>query len=141
VAAAADGVSRPSQQHHYQADDEEEDPDDQANMGVGEGRDEGREEEPEDDKEDSEADHDIYLVSVWMFGGGLPGSVIERVIYLGPPPVWRCPRLIVASFGARAAHPASLARLFTQSVAGQVVDKPTCTGWVNAELVVRRIPG
>ena len=49
-------------------------------MGVGEGRDEGREEQPEDDKEDSEADRDIYLVSVWMFGGGLPGSVIERVI-------------------------------------------------------------
>ena len=36
--------------------------------------------EPEDDKDDSEDDHDVYLVSVRMFGGGLPGSVIERVI-------------------------------------------------------------
>jgi hypothetical protein len=70
VAATADGVSHPSHHHQQQADDEEDDPDDQANMGVGEGRDEGREEEPEDDKEDSEADHDVYLVSVWMFGGG-----------------------------------------------------------------------
>jgi hypothetical protein len=67
VAAAADGVSRPSHQHECQADDEEDDPDDQAKMGVGEGRNEGREEEPEDDKEDSEADHDIYLVSVDMW--------------------------------------------------------------------------
>jgi hypothetical protein len=64
VAAAADGVSRPSHQHECQADDEEDNPDDQAKMGVGEGRNEGREEEPEDDKEDSEADHDVYLVSV-----------------------------------------------------------------------------
>src|ERR1700690_23004 len=64
VAASADGVSHPSHQHHYQANDEEDDPDDQAKMGVGEGRKEGREEEPEDDEEDSEADHDVYLVSV-----------------------------------------------------------------------------
>ena len=35
---------------------------------------------PSDDKDDSEDDHDVYLVSVWMFGGGLPGSMIERVI-------------------------------------------------------------
>src|ERR1700683_5471582 len=35
-----------------------------------------------------------------MFGGELPGSVIERVIWLGLRPVWRCPRPIGASFGA-----------------------------------------
>ena len=58
VAASADGVSHPSHQHHCQANDEEDDPDDQAKMGVGEGRKEGRKEEPED------ADHDVYLVSV-----------------------------------------------------------------------------
>jgi hypothetical protein len=61
VAAAADGASHPSHHQQYQADDEEDDPDNQANMGVGEGRDEGREEESEDDKDDSEDDHDVYL--------------------------------------------------------------------------------
>jgi hypothetical protein len=64
VAAAADGVSRPSRDHQEQADDEEDDPDDQANMGEGEGRDEAREQKPEHDKDDSENDHDVYLVSV-----------------------------------------------------------------------------
>ena len=68
VAAAADGVSHPSHQRQYQADDEEDDPEDQHNMGEGEGRDEAREQEPEDDKDDSENDHDVYLVSLWMFG-------------------------------------------------------------------------
>jgi hypothetical protein len=66
VAAAADGMSRPSRHGKYHADNEEEDPDDEAKMGVGEGRKEGREEEPEDDEEDSEADHNEYLVSVDM---------------------------------------------------------------------------
>jgi hypothetical protein len=79
VAAAADGVSHPSYQHQCHADDEEDDPDDQAKMGVGEGRKEGREQEPEDDKEDSEADHDVYLVSV-MWGRRMAGSMSEDVI-------------------------------------------------------------
>jgi hypothetical protein len=64
VASAADGVSHPSRDHQYQADDEEDDPEDEANMGEGEGRDEAREQKPENDKDDSENDHDVYLVSV-----------------------------------------------------------------------------
>jgi hypothetical protein len=67
VAAAADGVSRPSGHEQYQSDDEEEDPDDEAKMSEGEGRDEAGEDEPEHDKDDSEDDHDVYLVSVRMF--------------------------------------------------------------------------
>jgi hypothetical protein len=66
VAAAADGVSRPSGHEQYQSDDEEDDPQDQDEMGEGEGRDEAREEKPEHDKDDSEDDHDVYLVSVRM---------------------------------------------------------------------------
>jgi hypothetical protein len=80
VAAAADGVSRPSGHEQYQSDDEEQDPDNEAKMSEGEGRDEAREDEPEHDKDDSEDDHDVYLVSGWSFEGGLPGSVIQRVI-------------------------------------------------------------
>jgi hypothetical protein len=63
VAAAADGVSRPSCYQQYQADDEQDDPEDQNDVGEGEGRDEAREEVAEDDKDDSGNDHDIYLVS------------------------------------------------------------------------------
>jgi hypothetical protein len=80
MAAAADGVSHPPHQCQYQADDEEEDPDDQANMGVSEGGDEGREEQPEDDKDDSESDHDVYLVSVWMFGRRIARLSVEGIM-------------------------------------------------------------
>jgi hypothetical protein len=80
VAAAAYGVSRPSGHEQYQSDDEEDDSHDQDEMGEGEGGDEARENVPEHDKDDSEDDHDDYLVSVRIFGGGLPGSMIERVI-------------------------------------------------------------
>jgi hypothetical protein len=72
VATPADGVSHPSHQHHQQTDDEEDDADHHAYVGEGEGRDEAREDESEDDEDDSENDHDDYLVSVQMFGGGLP---------------------------------------------------------------------
>jgi hypothetical protein len=81
VAAAADGVAHPSRDHHYQADDQQDDSDDQADMRVGEGRDERREEESKDDKDDSEDDHDVYLVSIFRWGGAeiLGGSVFKGV--------------------------------------------------------------
>ena len=50
---------------------------------LGEGRDEGGEEEPEDDKDDSETDHDVYLVSVLMFGRIARVSA-EGIHLLGP---------------------------------------------------------
>src|ERR1700758_2770019 len=67
MAAAADGVSRPSGHKQYQSDGEEYHSQDQDDMGEGERRDEAREDEPEHDKDDSEDDHDVYLVSVRMF--------------------------------------------------------------------------
>jgi hypothetical protein len=63
VAAAADGVSGPSQYCQYYADNEEDDPDGHKKMGEGESRDEAGEDEPEDDEDDSETDHGMYLVS------------------------------------------------------------------------------
>jgi len=107
VAAAADGVSRPSYQHQCQADDEEDDPDDEAKMGVGEGRNEGREQEPEDDKEDSETDHDVYLVSVDM------GEEDGRVSVGGRHLAWCSSDLVLpgpigASFVAQPVIPGSM---------------------------------
>ena len=85
VAAAADGVSHPSHQRQYQADDEEDDPEDQHNMGEGEGRDEAREQEPEDDKDDSENDHDVYLVSlVDVWEKDCPGQCLKASLTLAP---------------------------------------------------------
>jgi hypothetical protein len=107
VPASADGVSHPSHQHHCQANDEEDDPDDQAKMGVGEGRKEGREEEPEDDEEDSEADHDVYLVSVDM------GEADGRVSVGGRHLAWCSSDLVLpspagASFVAQPVIPGSV---------------------------------
>jgi hypothetical protein len=103
VAASAYGVSRPSGHEQYQSDDEKDDSQDHDEMGEGESGDEAGENESQHDKDDSEDDHDDYLVSVRMlWSGGVPGSMIERVIWLGPQPVWRCLRPSGASFGARA---------------------------------------
>jgi hypothetical protein len=64
VAAAADGVAHPCDQHRGYPDDQEDDSDDHDEMSVGEGRDQGSNEESENDKDGSEDDHDIYLVSM-----------------------------------------------------------------------------
>jgi hypothetical protein len=74
VATATHGVSRPTRDQQYHADDEQDDPDDEQEMGEGEGRDEAGEDESQDDEDDSENDHDVYLVSMvvqkYMGSGG-----------------------------------------------------------------------
>jgi hypothetical protein len=84
VAAAADGGSHPSHHRQQQADDEEDDPEDQNNMGEGEGSDEAREEEPEDDKDDSENDHDVYPVCVDVWDDDCPGQCLKVSFSVAP---------------------------------------------------------
>ena len=102
MAAAADGVSRPSGHKQYQSDGEEYHSQDQDDMGEGERRDEARENEPEHDKDDSEDDHDVYLVSVRMFSRRVlrVNGGTRRLAW--PAAGLALPRLVGALFGARA---------------------------------------
>lgn len=72
VTSAADGVSRPSDHHEYQADDEKDDADDHQDVSEGEGWYQAREDQPEDDEDDSENNHDVDPLS----SGVLRGSAV-----------------------------------------------------------------
>ena len=109
-------------------------------MGVGEGRDEARQEQSEDDKDDSEDDHDVYLVSALMFGR-IAGVSAEGIHFAWPSGDLSVPWPVSVSFGAPSCTPGIIGTVVSRSVAGQVVDKPTGTGGVNAELEVIRVPG
>lgn len=68
VTSAADGVSRPSDQHEDQADDEKDDADHHQNVSEGEGWYQAGQDQPEDDEDDSENNHDVDPLSsgVWI---------------------------------------------------------------------------
>jgi hypothetical protein len=73
---------------------------------------------------------------------GRIARVSAEGIHLASPPgdlsvLWP----IGASFGAPPCIPGIIGTVVSRSVAGHVVDKPTGTGRVNAELEVIRVPG